>query len=158
MPGGPGGTRVDPLPANSFWLEMGKDHEKVTTFQEVSGLESETEVRELLQSGQNGKAVIIKSQGAQTLKPGKITAKYAAFKGDPILKWRQKVVDGKMNDARVDCSIVVYSVEDEEILRFNLKNCWPSKYAWSSLSAKSNEPLQITVTIEHEGLEVAKGI
>jgi len=158
MPGGPGGTRTDPLPANSFWLEMGKDHEKVTTFQEVSGLESETEVRELTQSGQNGLSVIIKSQGAATLKPGKITAKYAAFKGDPILKWRQKVVDGKMNEARVDCSVVVYTVDNEEVLRFDLANCWPSKYSWSSLSAKSNEPLQITVIIEHEGLKVSMGL
>jgi len=147
-----GGTRVDPIPANSFWLEIGQD--KVATFKEVSGLESETEVRELQQSGKGGKAVIIKSQGATTLKPGKVTVKYAAFKDDPILKWRQDVVDGKMEKARKSCSIVLYTVEDKEIMRFNLSNAWPSKYSWSNLSAKSNEALEITVIIEHEGLAV----
>jgi phage tail-like protein len=140
--------------ASSFFLDLGSG--EVASFQEVSGIEQETEVRELMQSTKDGKAVIIKSQGATPIKPGKVTAKYAAFKNDPILKWRQDVVDGKMNDARKNVSIVVYGVDNAEVMRFNLKNAWPSKYAWSSLSAKSNEPLQVTVTIEHEGLEVGK--
>lgn len=140
--------------ANSFYMSW--NDEKVASFQEVSGLEQETEVRELMQSTKDGKAVIIKSQGATTLKPGKITAKYAAFKDDPILKWRQQVVDGKMSEARRNVSIIVYDPENKEVMRWNCLNSWPSKYAWSTLSAKSNEPLQVTVTIEHEGLTVGK--
>lgn len=142
------------LNASSFVLIM--DDNKVASFQEVSGMESETDVIELMQSTKDGKKVIIKSQGATTLKAGKITAKYAAFKDDQVLKWRQDVIDGNMAKARRNCSIVVYSADDKEVFRFNLLNAWPSKYSWSSLSAKSNEPLQITVVIEHEQLTIGK--
>jgi len=140
--------------ASSFVMVW--DDTKVASFKEVSGMESETEVRELMQSTKDGKVVIIKSQGATPLKPGKITAKYAAFKEDPILKWRQQVVDGKMAEARKNISVVVYDPMDKEVMRLNFLNAWPSKYAWSSLSAKSNEALEVTLTIEHEGMTVAK--
>jgi len=140
--------------ASSFALVMNED--KVASFKEVSGLESETEVRELQQTTKDGKVIIIKSQGATPLKAGKITAKYAAFQDDPILKWRQEVIDGMMEKARRNISIVVYGVDNKEVMRFNCLNAWPSKYSWSNLSAKSNEALEITVIIDHEGLTVGK--
>ncbi len=140
--------------ASSFVLTW--NDEKVASFKEVSGLENETEVRELQQSTKGGKVIIIKSQGATPVKPGKLTAKYAAFKDDPILKWRQEVVDGKMEKARRNISVVVYGMDDKEVMRWNALNAWPSKYAWSTLSAKSNEALEVTVTIEHEGLSLGK--
>jgi phage tail-like protein len=90
------------------------------------------------------------------LKAGRITGKYAAFKDDPILKWRQEVVDGHMDTARRNVSIVVYGVDKKEVMRFNLRNAWPSKYSWSSVGAKSNEALEVTVVIEHDGMTVAK--
>jgi phage tail-like protein len=152
--GGDGdGGASEVIGASSFVLEMGDD--RVATFKEVSGLEQESEVREVTQSTRDGKPVVVKSQGAMALKPGKITGKYAAFTGDPILKWRQQVVDGKRSEARRNVSIVVYGAEDNEAMRFNLLNAWPSKYAWPTLSAKSNEALEVTVTIEHEGMTVA---
>jgi len=140
--------------ASSFALIM--DQAAVASFKEVGGLEMETEVRETMQSTADGKVVIIKSQGATPLKPGKLTAKYAAFKGDPLLAWRQKVIDGKMSDARKDISVAIFGVDNVEVMRFNFHNAWPSKYAWSTLTAKSNEPLEITVTIEHEGMSLGK--
>jgi phage tail-like protein len=140
--------------ASSFYLDLRSGPQ--ISLKEVSGLESETEVRELMQSTKDGKVIIIKSQGATPVKPGKLTLKYAAYKGDPVLDWRQQVIDGKMADARRDIHIVIYGVDNKEIMRFTCKNSWPSKYAWSNLSAKSNEALEITVTIDHEGLEIAK--
>lgn len=146
---------TDMIGASSFSLSMDGE-EKVASFKEVSGIENETEVRELVQSTKDGKLVQTKSQGAAYYKMGKITAKYAAFKGDPILVWRQNVIDGKMEAARKNISIVVYGIDDKEVMRFNFKNAWPSKYAWANLSAKSNEALEITVTIEHEGMTMGK--
>ncbi|NWJ45557.1 MAG: phage tail protein [Chloroflexi bacterium] len=140
--------------ASSFYLDLRSGPQ--ISLKEVSGLESETEVRELMQSTKDGKVIIIKSQGATPVKPGKLTIKYAAYKGDPVLDWRQLVVNGKMEEARRDIHIVIYGVDNKEIMRFTCKNSWPSKYAWSNLSAKSNEALEITVTIDHEGLEIAK--
>ncbi|MEI7555266.1 phage tail protein [Candidatus Chlorohelix sp.] len=140
--------------ASSFYLDLRSGPQ--ISLKEVSGLESETEVRELMQSTKDGKVVIIKSQGATPVKPGKITIKYAAYKGDPVLEWRQLVINGKMEEARRDIHVVIYGVDNKEIMRFTCKNSWPSKYAWSNLSAKSNEALEITVIIDHEGMEIAK--
>lgn len=140
--------------ASSFYLDLRKGAQ--ISLKECSGLEQETEVRELMQTTKDGKVVIIKSQGATPVKPGKITIKYAAYKADPVLEWRQEVVDGKMDAARRDIHIVIYGVDNKEIMRFTCKNSWPSKYAWSTLSAKSNEALEVTVTIDHEGMEMAK--
>lgn len=145
------GGRIDPLGGNSFHLEL--DGENAATFKEVEGVESETDVVELVQAGPGGKQVWIKSQGAWTQKMGKITAKYAAFEGDKLLDWRQKVIDGKMEDARKNISIVLYNVEDEEVMRFNFKNAWPSKYSWSGMNASGNDPVTVTIIIEHEGME-----
>jgi phage tail-like protein len=140
--------------ASSFFIDLRKGPQ--ISLKEVSGLEQETEVRETMQSTKEGKVVIIKSQGATPIKPGQITAKYAAYKDDPVMAWRQEVIDGKMNDARRDIHIVVYGVDNKEVMRWTCKNAWPNKVAWSSLSAKSNEPLEVTVTIVHEGMEMAK--
>lgn len=147
------GNRITPWGSNSFWLEMGR--EQVASFQEVTGLEDETEVRELQQSGQKGQVIIIKTQGASPLKAGTVTAKYAAFKDDPIRKWRDQVIAGKTEDAKKDISIVIYDIENAEVARFNFANAWPFKLAYSSLSSKSNEPITVTVSIAHEGMRVA---
>jgi phage tail-like protein len=140
--------------ASSFYLDLRSGPQ--ISLKECSGIEQETEVRETMQSTKDGKVVIIKSQGATPIKAGKLTIKYASYKEDPVMTWRQQVVDGKMNDARRDIHIVVYGVDNKEVIRWSCKNAWPSKFAWSNLSAKSNEPLESTVTIEHEGMELAK--
>ena len=148
------GGRIDPLGANSFALEM--DGENAATFREVDGINSESEVVELVQAGPGGKQVWIKTVGAQRNKMGKITAKYAAFEGDKLLEWRKKVQEGKMEDARKNISIVVFDTADSEVARFNFEHCWPSKYAWSGLGATSNEPVTVTITIEYEQMEFGK--
>ena len=109
-----------------------------------------------MQSTKDVKVIINQWQGATPLKAGKLTAKYAAFKGDPILKWRQNVVDGKMQEARKNISIIIYGPDNTQVMQFDFKNAWASMYALSSLSAMSNEPLEITLTIEHEGMAVGK--
>jgi phage tail-like protein len=149
---GAGGQRIDPIGVSSFWMEWG--HDQIATFQEVSGIESETEVRELIQSGKDGKIVVIKTQGAAPLKTGKITAKYAAVKDDVIAKWREQVIAGKIEAARKNISIVLYDIRDIEQLRFEFLQAWPSKYSYSNFSAKGNDNVTITVVIEHEGIKV----
>ncbi len=152
MPGG-AGTRVDPIVSNAFYLEI-PGYDQVGSFQEISGLDSETDVSELWQSTKGGKVVVIKTQGQNLNKPGKLTVKYAAFKGDPLLKWRKEVTDGKMTEARKNCTLISYTVDDAASLKFNFTNCWPSKYSYSTLSTKSTDPVSVTVTIEFEQMDI----
>jgi phage tail-like protein len=149
------GKRIDPYSANSFWLLV-EGYDPIGSFQEISGIETETEVRELMQSTKDGKQVIIKTQGASTLKPGKLTVKYAAFNEDPFLKMRQLVVDGKMQEARKNATLTAYNTEDKAVMKFSFKECWVSKLAYSSFSAKGNESMTVTATLEHEGMSIEK--
>lgn len=149
------GKRIDPYSANSFFLLV-EGYDPIGSFQEISGLDSETEVRELIQSTKDGKQVLIKSQGGATLKPGKLTLKYAAFDTDPFLKMRQLVVDGKMEEARKNATLTVYNTEDKAVMKFEFIHTWVSKLSYSSLSAKSNDTVTVTATLEHEGMKIVK--
>ncbi len=143
-------TGILPLVANSFVLQW--NNENVMSFVEVSGMESETEVQELVQVAKGGKRIISKSYGTFPQKPGRITARYIAQKNDPIRKWREQVVTGNLAEAVRNCSVVAYESEDTEAFRIDLLNAWPSKYTWSTMNATANEALTITVVIEYERL------
>jgi phage tail-like protein len=59
-----------------------------------------------------------------------------------------------MADARKNISLILYNLTGEEQLRFNFAKAWPSKRSFSNFSTKSNEPVTVTLTIEHEGVKV----
>jgi phage tail-like protein len=151
MPAGVGAS-VDPLIANRFFLDIGGV--VIAGIQEVSGLDFETDVAELIQSTTKNKVVIVKTPGANRVKTGKLTLKYVTFKDDPAAKWRGDVIAGKMADARKNVSLIVYDLEGKETLRFDFTDAWPSKRAFSNFSSKSNEPVTVTLDIEHEGVKV----
>lgn len=150
------GKRLEPIISTGFSLKLGGNAEAVATIKEVDGIELETDVRELIQAGADGKQVWIKSQGAMNRKMGKLTIKYAAFKGDPIMKWRKMVIEGKMEDARQNITLTAHTVDDKNTMTWDFDNCWPSKWSLSSFNATSNDPVIVTVVIEHEGMKLNK--
>lgn len=146
-------TDSELIGANSFILEW--NMETLAFLKEVSGLETTTEVISTKETGPKGQAIVRKIPGGLPQGAGgQVTVKYHALKGDPILKWRQEVLDGKMDKARRNVSVVLFATDNAEIMRFNLKNAWPSKYSWSSLTAGKAEALEITVTLDHEEVTV----
>ena len=149
----PAGKRIDPLIASRFYLDLGNG-DGISSFQEVSGIEFETDMGELQQASKGGRLTYIKTPGASPLKMGKVTLKYAAFKDDPMQKWREQVIQGKVQEARKDVSLILYDHEGAEVLRFNFKHAWPSKRSFGSLTSKGNDPLSVTITLEHEGVMV----
>jgi phage tail-like protein len=144
---------LDPIIGNRFYLDLGSDV-GIAAIQEVSGLDLETDVAETTATLQSGKVIPIKTPGAFPLKPGKLTLKYITFKDDPAATWRANVIAGKMNDARKNISLIVYDLLGTEVMRFNFADAWPSKRAFSNFSTKSNEPVTVTLTIEHVGVKV----
>jgi|GEM_PF-1254182 len=145
-----GSTEI--MVGNSFFLEWAQD--KISSIQEVSGIEDETDVLELTQVTKEGRTISTKSTGANPLKVGKLTIKYAAFKGDPLRKWREEVIAGKLGTGRKDVTLILYNQENSKEMEYIFRRAWPSKYAFSNLTAKGNDPLTITVTLEHEGMSV----
>jgi len=143
---------VDPIIGNRFYLDLGGNGGMA--LQEVSGLDFETDVAETTATLASGKLIPIKTPGATPLKSGKITLKYITYKEDPAAKWRGLVIGGKIKEARTNISLIIYDLLGAEILRFNFADAWPSKRAFSNFSTKSNEPVTVTLTIEHNGAKV----
>jgi phage tail-like protein len=148
----PGAAVFDPIVANRFYLEFGGH--QVSSLNEVSGIEDESDVVETNQMAAGGKYVIVKSLGALPLKGGKLTLKYPAFKDDPVKKWYDEIVNQKVASARTNISLILYDYEQAPVLTFEFTAAWPSKYSFSSLTAKGGDAVSVTVTIEHTGMNV----
>ena len=67
-------------------------------------------------------------------------------------EWRKDVVDGKVDKARKNGSLVLYTQDHSELTRYNFINAWPCKLKVGTLDASKNEVLVEEVEICHEGL------
>ena len=147
MPGQP----MDPISVFSFALEIQGITE--ATFREASGFGSENEVIEYKEQGQKGQTFIHKIPG--TLKWQNINLKRGITSNVELWNWRDKVIKGQIEQARVDGSIVGYDENGSEKIRYNFKRGWPSKWQASGLNAQGHDPIIEEIEIAHEGLERA---
>jgi len=81
-----------------------------------------------------------------------VTLKRGVTSNTDIWDWRKNVVDGKVEDARTNCSIIAYNQGNEEIARRNFENAWPSKVVGPQMDAGSQDYMLEEVTIVHEGM------
>ncbi|MBV9545951.1 MAG: phage tail protein [Chloroflexi bacterium] len=140
---------MDPISAHQFALEIQGITE--ATFREASGFGSEHQVIEQKEQSSKGNTVIRKIPG--TLKWQNITLKRGMTSNDELWKWRQQVIEGKIEDARLDGSIVGYDEDGGEKIRYDFRRGWPCKWESTSMNAGGNEPVIETIEITHEGLE-----
>ena len=73
-----------------------------------------------------------------------------------IWEWRQQVEEGKMNDARKNCSILLYDRNMNVAARWDFINAWPSKVSGPDIKADGNEFGIEEMTIVHEGMRRTK--
>ncbi len=147
------GKRTDPLVSPNFYLDVGG--EVTGLFKECSGIGSESEVVEHKAVDKGGVPVVLKIPGP--LKWQNVVLKRGVTDDMEIWKWRQKVEEGNVKDARRDCSIVMYDqVTQKEVARWNFLNAWPVKVSGPSLNAGTNEIAVEELTIAHEGLKRTK--
>ncbi|HEY3290419.1 MAG TPA: phage tail protein, partial [Anaerolineae bacterium] len=94
----------DPLVGFQFALEMGG---KITGyFTEVSGIGSEHEVIEHKVVDAKGHDLIRKVPGR--MKWNDVTLKRGMTDNLDIWDWRDKVIQGKLKEARTNCSIIMF--------------------------------------------------
>ena len=139
---------MDPISAHQFALEVQGVTE--ATFREAAGFGSEHSVIEQKEQGPKGNTVVRKMPG--TLKWQNITLKRGMTTNTELWKWRQQVIDGKIEDARLDGSVVGYDEDGEEKIRYNFRRGWPSKWESSGMNANGNDPVIEAIEIAHEGL------
>ncbi|MDP9074552.1 MAG: phage tail protein [Actinomycetota bacterium] len=153
--------KSDPLIGTNFFLEI--KGSVVDTLSEVSGLEVEIEVADVVQRSTAGHLIQNKAYSKPKLS-GEITLKRIApldATKDEMWKWFNDIRDKGMpangrGAERKDGSVVIYDTTMKEIARWNFYKAFPTKIAQDSLTIGSNDPISETITLVHEKLERKK--
>ncbi len=138
----------DPLLGFNFMLEL--EGAVAGYFTECSGIGSEHEVVEQKIVDKQGHEVIRKIPGR--LKFTDISLKRGITSDMQIWEWRDMAVQGKVSDARKNCTITMLSREYKPVAIWHFANAWPSKVTGPSLKADSNDIGVEELTIVHEGM------
>ena len=139
-----------PLPKFYFSVDI-TDVGTNLPFQEVSGLEVETQAIEY-RAGNNPKFSTIKMPGIQ--KSGNVTLKKGIFaKDNKFFDWHTKIVMNTVKRATV--TIKLLDEKGKPTMTWTLANAWPTKITGTDLKAEGNEVAVETIEIAHEGLTVA---
>ena len=140
--------RKDPLVGFHYAIEV----QGVVTgyFTECSGIGSEHEVIEHNIIDAKGHEHIQKIPGR--LKWENITFKRGITDSMDIWDWRELVVQGKVDEARHNGSVVMFDQTLAEVARWNFENAWPLKVSGPSVKSDSNEFAIEELVIVHEGL------
>ena len=139
-------VREDPLVSFHFMIDV--QGEITGYFSEVAGLGSESEIIEQKVVNEKGIEIVKKIPGR--LKWGDITLKRGITSNLDMWTWRQKVEEGKVNEARKNGSIVMFDQELAEKARWNFINGWPTKISGPAPKADGNEIGVEELTIAHE--------
>jgi phage tail-like protein len=140
---------VDKDPLVSAWFGVEFQGGVVGAFRECTGLGSENEVVEYKASGPKGQFIIKKVPGR--MKWNNITLKRGITDAMDMWDWRKLVEEGKIDDARKNGSIVMFSQEGKELARWEFISAWPNKLTGPAANANANEVGIEELEITHEG-------
>jgi phage tail-like protein len=141
-------TTVWPLP--KFYFEVKWDSQ-VMSFQEVSGLDAETQVIEY-RAGDSKEFTAVKMPGIK--KNGNVTMKKGVFKSDnKFWDWYSQI---KMNTIkRIPITISLLDESGAPTMVWTLANAWPTKITATDMKSDGNEAAIETIEVAHEGLTIA---
>ena len=137
-----------PLPKFHFAVTFGTE---IWWFQEVSGLETETQIIEY-RHGNNPVFSTIKMPGIA--KSGNVTMKKGVFVSDnKFWDWYTQI---KMNIIkRIPVVISLCDEDGNAKMTWTLSNCWPTKISGTDLKSDANEVAIESIEIVHEGITIA---
>jgi len=146
------GRESDPLVGFQFAIEVGG---MVTGyFTECGGIGSENEIAETKAVTDTGQEVVLKVPGR--LKFGDVTLKRGITDNLQIWEWRQFVEEGKLSDARKNCSIIMFDRNYTPAARWDFVNAWPSKVSGPDVKSDSNDFGVEEMVLVHEGMKRVK--
>jgi phage tail-like protein len=144
----PTGQRVDPYGGYNFRVEW--DGIIQAGFKTCAGIETEQTAGDYREGTDKGLAPR-KLPGLMTL--SNITLGRGITDNRELWAWRDQIAQGK--GTRKNVSVVLMDDEGNEKLRWNLRNCWPTKWTGPSFDATANEVAIETLELAHEGLSMA---
>lgn len=136
----------NPLVVDHFGLEVQGIEQ--AHFREVGGYENSHDVIEHRETDSSGKQYIIKQPG--NLKVGDVSLKWGMTSSLDLFDWRQEIIEGKVDEARKDCSIIMYNQSGEPVGRVELKRAWPSKYKAPDVNTSNNNVAVEEITLACE--------
>jgi phage tail-like protein len=139
--------KQDPQVVDHFSLEIQGVEE--ATFQQCTLGDSSNDVIEHRETDKTGRQFITKQPG--NLKFGDIVLKNGITDAMDLFEWRQKVVEGKIDEARKDGSIVLRDSENNAIASFDFRRGWPSKYKAADVNTGTASVAiqEITLAVEY---------
>lgn len=142
-------NNIWPLP--KFYFSVDIDSQKNLAFQEVSGLETETQAIEYRASNSKQFSTI-KMPGIA--KFGNVTLKKGIFvKDNNFWAWYSQI---KMNTIkRITVVIKLLDESGNPTMTWTLQNAWPTKIQGTDLKSDGNEVAIETIEIVHEGIVIA---
>lgn len=144
--------RQDPYGAYNFIVEINTvspDGSAVKgSFCECSGLDVEIPTIEY----RNGSEDITVRKMPGLKKFSNIVLKRGIIADLTFWDWIVKGMNGLTQ--RVSGSVALLDENQREVMRWNFRRGWPSKYTGPSLNAKNNEIAMESLEISHEGLEI----
>jgi phage tail-like protein len=138
------GDRNDPYGGYNFLVEI--DGITRAGFRECSGLDTSQDAGEYREG--TDPLTVRKLPGL--IKYSNISLKRGITDDAELWEWRKTVMDGKVE--RKNMSIILMNDAREEKLRWNVKNCWPTKWEGPGFNATSSDVAVETLEIAHEGL------
>lgn len=141
-----------PLPKFYFKVTLGSQDSTVS-FQEVSGLDTETQPIEYRHSDSKVFSTIKMPGIAKT---GNVTLKKGIFVNDNnFWKWYDAI---KMNIIkRETVTIQLLDESAKPTMTWTLTNAWPTKITGTDMKSDANEVAVETLELAHEGLTIANG-
>jgi phage tail-like protein len=137
---------TDPYASFNFLLEI--DGITRAGFSECTGLNAESNVIEY----REGNEAITPRKLPGLNKFGNVTLKRGITQDADMFNWHKAVMDGDIvRDESM--SIVVLDEKRQEVVRWNLRNAWPSKWMGPDFKANANEIAIEALEISHEGVE-----
>jgi len=141
-------------PLVSAWFGVEFQGQVAGAFRECTGLGSENDVVEYKASGPKGEFVMKKVPGR--MKWNDITLKRGITDTMDMWKWRQKVEEGKVDEARKNGSVVMFNQQGQEVARWDFVSAWPSKISGPTANAGTNDVAIEELAITHEGYKRVK--
>ena len=142
-----GVREADPLVSFQFRLEL---NGMTGYFTEVTGIVSESAVATHKVVTTDAKEVVLQVPGRADT--DQMTFKRGVTTNFEFWTWREMVITGNLDEARVTGSVVMFNRAYEEVRRWNFVNAWPSKISGPTIAADSNDFAIEELTIVHEGL------
>lgn len=141
------GKRDDPYQQFNFLVEI--DGIARAGFTECSGLTTDTDVIDY-REGNEARLNVRKLSGLR--KYTNLMLKHGYTQDKSFWEWRKKIINGEMD--RRSASVVLLDEERNEVLRWNIREAWISKWESGPFNAKTNDVAIETIELVHEGLEL----